>query len=96
MKVVLKGSITEYMARQTFGAWALSIARAFNQAGAHAASAALAAAVLTDGMDLWERLYKMLEFALAAFVIKGATAALEQLAADPVPFDDDGKDDPKP
>lgn len=89
MKVILTGSIAEAMAKQSVRDWFMGILREFNKAGATAAHAALAAAVVMDGMDMWSRVNQMFNFALAAFLIKGVTGALEFIAKDPVPLDEE-------
>lgn len=77
------------MAKQTIKEWGLAVIREFVKAGAVAAHASLAAAVMVDGMDMWSRVVQMLEFGAAAFVIKGITGMLEYLAKDPVPGDEE-------
>ena len=89
MVAILKGSIAETMAKQSVKDWVLGIVREFNKAGATAAHAALAAAVVVNGMDMWDRVLQMMEFALAAFLVKGVTGALEFIAQDPAPLDEE-------
>jgi hypothetical protein len=79
------------MAKQRIEDWGLAVLREFIKAGAVAAHAALAAAVMVEGMDMWERVHAMMNFGAAAFIIKGVTGVMEYLAKDPVPFDSEGE-----